>query len=76
MSSLYQVTADTPSWARVDPTPQGNGPYDAHRRPANKSLREARVVGRIVTTAARSADIFVRGNTRSDARTRMSDWNS
>jgi hypothetical protein len=43
---------------------------------ANKSLHEGRVVGRIVMTASRRAGIFVRGNARSDASARMSDWNS
>jgi hypothetical protein len=42
---------------------------------ANKSLHEVGVVGRIVVTAARRAEIFVRGNARSDAGARMSDWN-
>ena len=42
---------------------------------ANKSLHEARVVGRIVMTATRRAEIFVQGNTRSDASARVSDWN-
>jgi hypothetical protein len=35
---------------------------------ASKSLHEARIVGRIVMTAARRAEIFVRGNTRSAQR--------
>jgi hypothetical protein len=42
---------------------------------ANKSLHEARVVGRIVMTTTHGDEIFVRGNTRSDASARMSDWN-
>ena len=57
--------------ARMDLTPQGNGPYDH----ANKFLHEARVVGRIVITAARRAEVLARRNTRSDAGARMSDWN-
>ena len=62
-------------WGLCGSPPQGNGPYDGLADQANKSLHEARVVGRIVMIATRRAEIFVRGNTRSDASARMSDWN-